>query len=144
MKLQKNLSQGLFILSVIAILVLGLVFTGVLYYILNIEHQKPKKFFSNGPVTTQPKSLILNVDQPDQDYLSYSSQVTISGTTGPSKEILISTDTDDFVTKSKDNGTFSTVLNLDEGLNRIKIVVFDSSGDNRSEERIIYYSKEKI
>ncbi|MCL4365997.1 hypothetical protein M1437_02105, partial [Patescibacteria group bacterium] len=106
--------------------------------------QKPKDLFLNGPITTLPKSLRLDLDQPDQDVLSFSSSIIVSGTTGPSKDVLISTDTNDFVIQSKTDGSFSTVLNLDEGINRIAVAVFDSTGDSRAAERTVYFSKEKI
>ena len=144
MKLYQKLSTKYFILSQILILILGLVFLGALYYILNMQYQKPKNPFLNGPVTTLPKSLRLDLDQPDDDSLTFQSSIIISGSTTPQADILISTDTQDLVIKSKSNGSFSTVLNLDEGINRITAVVFDTTGDFRSTERLVYYSKEKI
>ena len=111
---------------------------------VNIQYQKPKDLLSNGPVTTLPKSLRLDLDQPDQDTLSFSSSIIVSGTTGPKKDVLISTDTKDFVIQSKVDGSFSTVLNLDEGINRITVAVFDTTGDSRVAERTVYFSKEKI
>lgn len=110
---------------------------------MNIQYQKSKDLFLNGPVTILPKSLRLDLDQPDQDTLSFSNSIIVSGTTGPKKDVLISTDTNDFVIQSKADGSFSTVLNLDEGINRITVVVFDLTGDSRSAERTVYYSKEK-
>jgi len=145
MKLNQKLTAKHFILSHILILIIGLTFLGALYFILNIRYQKAGgKPFSNGPVTTSPKSFLLNLDQPDQDLLSYSSSIIVSGKTGPAKDILISTDTEDLVIQSKPDGSFSTVLNLDEGVNRITAVVFDTTGDSRSDTRTVYYSKEKI
>lgn len=143
-KLNKKLTKKHFILSQILILFIGLIFLGGLYYILNIEYQKPKNLFLNGPVTSLPKSLVLSLDQPEDNSLSYSSSVVISGETGPSKDVLISTDTDDLVITSNRDGSFSTVLNLTTGVNRIQVVVFDSTGDSRSDIRTVYYSKEKI
>ncbi len=148
MKLQRKLSTKLstkhFIIAHIVILLAGLIFLGGLYYILNIQYQKPKGLFVGGPVTTTPKSLRLDLDQPDQDSLSYSESIIVSGKTGPGKEILISTETNDLVIKSKPDGSFSTILELDEGINKITAVVFDSTGDFRSAERMVYYSKEKL
>lgn len=144
MKLNKKLSTKHFILSHILILTLGFVFLGGLYYILNIQYQKPKNLFINGPVTTLPKSLRLDLDQPDDDSLAFQSSILISGKTAPLLDVLISTDTQNLVIRSKSDGSFSTVLNLDEGVNRITAVVFDGTGDFRSTERTAYYSKEKI
>lgn len=144
MKPHKKLSTKYFILSQILILITSLVFLAGLYYILNIQYQKTKDPFLYGPVTTSPKSLTFNLDQPDQDSLSYSGSIIVSGKTSPSKEVLILTDTNDLVIKSRPDGSFSTVLNLNEGENRITAVVFDVSGDSRSSERTVYFSKEKL
>ena len=144
MKLGKKLTTKHFILSHILILIFGLIFLGGLYYILNIQYQQPKNLFLNGPVTTPPKTLRLELDQPDQDSLSYSASIIISGKTGPGKEVLISTDSDDLVIKSKPDGSFSTILNLDEGVNKITAVVFDTTGAFKSSERTVYYSKDKL
>lgn len=144
MKFNTKLTTKHFIISHILILIAGLIFLGGLYYILDIQYQKPKSFFLNGPVTTLPKSLRLDLDQPAQDSLSYSSSTIVSGKTGPGNVVVISTNTNDFVIKSKPDGSFSTILGLDEGVNRITAIVFDTTGDSRSAERTVYYSKEKL
>lgn len=144
MKLSIKLSTKYFILSHLLILVICLIFLGSLHYMVNIQYQQPKNVFLNGPVTTLSKSLRLDLDQPDQDVLIFTPSIIVSGKTGPNKEVLISTDTADLVIKSKLDGSFSTVLNLDEGVNRITAIVFDSTGDFRSVERTVYFSKDKI
>lgn len=144
MQLNRKLTTKHLILSQILILIIGLTFLGTLYFILNIQYQKPKNLFLVGPVTTLPKSLLLDLGTPDQDTLSFSSSIIVSGKTGPKKDVLISTDTRDLVIQSKADGSFSTVLNLDEGVNTIKVVVFDTTGEARSAERTVYFSKEKI
>ena len=75
MKLSKNLSKKHFILANLTILTAGLIFLGALYYILNIQYEKPKTYLSNGPVTSPPKSLILDLDQPEQNTLSFSDSI---------------------------------------------------------------------
>ena len=144
MKLTKKLSRKHFILSHILILSLGLIFLFGLYFILNIQYQKPKTPFSNGPVSSVPKSLRLDLSEPDDDALTFQSSIIVSGKTAPLVDVLISTDSQDLVVKSKPDGSFSTILNLDEGVNRIMAVTFDATGDSRSVERSVYYSKEKI
>ncbi len=144
MKLQKKLPTKHIYLSLITVFLISLIFLSGLYYMVNIQYQKPKELFLNGPVTTAPKSLRLDLDQPDNDVLSFSGSIIVSGTTGPAKDVLISTDTNDFVIQSKSDGSFSTVLNLDEGINRITVATFDSTGDSRVAQRTVYYSKEKI
>lgn len=144
MKLGKKLSSKQFVIFISLIFIISLIFLGGLYYIVNIQYQKPKDLFINGPVTTLPKSLRLDLDQPDNDMLIFQSSTIVSGQTTPLIDVLISTDTNDLVIKSKSDGSFSTVLDLDEGENRISVVVFDTTGDSRIQERTVYYSKEKI
>lgn len=144
MKLNKKITTRQFILSQMFILLLGLIFLFGLYYILNIQYQKPKNLFLNGPVTTLPKSLRLDLDQPDQDSLVFQPSILVSGKTGAGNMVLISTQTQDLTVKSKADGSFSTVLNLDEGVNTITAITFDTTGDFRSAERSVYFSKEKL
>jgi len=144
MKLNKKLSGKQFIISHLLILVISLVNIIGLHYILNIQYQKSNNPFSNGPVTTLPKTLRLDLDHPDDMSLTFQSSILVSGQAGPDREVLIFTDSQNLVLKSKNDGSFSVSLNLDEGENRIVAVVFDATGDSRSSERTIYYSKEKI
>ena len=144
MKLTKKLSTKHFIFSNFLILIIGLIFLFTLYYILNIQYKTSSNPFSNGPVTSKPKSFILDLNQPADETLSFQSSILVSGKTGPHMEVLISTDSDDQVLEAKSDGTFSLTLNLDEGVNNIKVVVFDSTGDTRETMRLVYFSKEKL
>jgi hypothetical protein len=144
MKLKKKLSTKQFFISQILILIVGLIFLGGLYYILNLQYRVDSNPFSKGPLTSAPKTLRLDLDHPDDNSLSFEPSIIISGKTAPLKEILVFTDTQDLVITSKKDGSFSTVLNLGEGVNSITTAVFDSDGDTKSEQRTVYYSKEKL
>ncbi|MBU1032183.1 hypothetical protein KKE03_04675 [Patescibacteria group bacterium] len=144
MKLNNKLSSKAFFLSFFLIFTAGLSLLLGLYFILNIQYKKPTSQFSAGPVTTPPKSLRLDLKQPDDNSLILQDSTVVSGTTGPFLDILISTGTSDLVTRSKPDGSFSTVLDLDEGVNTITVAVFDATGDFRTAERTVYFSKEKI
>ncbi len=142
--MKKRLSTKYFIFSQIAILFSGLLFLLGLYYILNIQYQKPANPFLNGPVTTLPKTLKLDLDDPENMTLTFQDSILISGHATPAKEVLIFTDSQNLVVKSKADGSFSTLLDLGEGVNNITVVVFDTTGDIKEAERTVYYSKEKI
>ncbi len=128
----------------ILLLISSLAFLAGLYYILNIQHQKTETPFSIGPVTTKPRSLQLDLEQPEDDSLVFSDSIPVSGKTSPTTTVLIYTDTNDIIIKSKPDGSFSTDLDLDEGENNITVVVFDSTGESKSLKRNVYYSKEKL
>lgn len=144
MNLGKKLTTKHFILSQFFLLLIGLIMLAGLYYILNIQYQTSDRPFVNGPVTTTPKSLLLALDQPDDNLLSFQPSILVSGQTGSFKKVLIFTDSWDLVIESKKDGSFSTVVNLNEGVNKITAVTFDERGDSRSAERIVYYSKDKL
>ncbi len=143
-KLTKKLSTKQFVFSQLVILIAALVFLGGLYYILNIQYQVNKDRFLAGPVTSLPKTLRVDLDSPDEDSLLFDSQVLVSGQTGPNLDVLITSDSSDIVVKSDVLGRFSANFSLTEGPNKIKVIVFDSTGDSRSGERNVYFSKEKI
>ena len=144
MKLALKPPSKHFIFSLILIFTISLAFLGWIYYATNIQYQKYTSSFINGPVTLLPKTLKLDLNQPDDESLTFNSSTIVSGTTTPKKEVLIFTDSKDLVIKSKDDGSFSTALDLNEGINRITVAVFDKNGDSKSIERTIYYSEEKI
>lgn len=144
MKLGKKLSTKQFIVSHFLILAVSLIFLSGLYYILNIQYQPSKKPFVYGPVTTLPKTLTLDLDHPEDNSLIFQDSIIVSGQTSPSKEVLIFTESRDLILTSKKDGSFSTVLNLDEGVNHIVVAVFDAKGETKSAEITVYYSEEKI
>lgn len=139
-----HLTKNIFIAFLFALLVTGVIFALSLNYILNMQYKQPVSRFLIGPITTTPKSLIMNLDQPDDNILVFDPSLIVSGTTAPDADVLISTDTQNIVIKSKKDGSFSTVINLDSGLNQLKVSVFDTTGDSRVSDRTIFYSKEKI
>lgn len=140
----KKISPKYFILSQLAILLFGLLFLLTLHFLVNIQYKDPPSSFSKGPVTTKPKSFTLDLTQPSDDLLTFDEQILIAGKTGPKMQILLSTQTQDVVIESRLDGTFSQSLDLKEGVNNLKVAVFDNKGDTREEERTLYYSKEKI
>lgn len=143
-KFSKKLTSLQFFLSQVIVLLIGLIIAGGIHYILNVQYRQSTRPFQSGPVTTTPKSLLLNLDQPEDNSLSFQSSILISGKTAPLKEILISKDSRDQVIESKADGSFSGEIELIEGANRITVVVFDANGDSRSAERTVYFSKERI
>lgn len=144
MKLGGKLSIKQFVLFLILIVTFGLIFAASYYYILHFQYQKPLTPLSVGPVTTPPKTLRLDLDQPNDNFLTFQPSVIVSGQTAPNINVLISASSEDMVIPSTSSGAFSTVLNLDEGANQVSVTVFDTTGDSRSVSKTVYYSKEKI
>lgn len=128
------------------ILLACLGFIAGLDYIFNIQYrQKNGNFLSgNGPVTSAPVSLVLSLDQPDDDSLTFQQSLVVSGKTSSDAQILISTDSQDTVVEPKNDNTFSTILTLKEGVNNLDVYAFDKTGEQRSISKTVYYSKEQI
>lgn len=143
--MRKKLSGTTFTIFSASILTLGFIFIAVLFYITNIQYQAPKIYSKYpGPVTVPPKSLRIDLERPDDNSLSFDQSIIVSGRTGPNLDVLVTSDSSDLVIKSKPDGNFSAIINLDEGVNNITVSAFDTTGDNRSVQRTVYYSKEKI
>lgn len=145
--MNQKLSLRTFIISQIVILLLGLIFAGGLYFSLNYQPGQKNNISSlglGGPVTKEPATLTLDLENPDDDLLTFQDSLEISGKTSPLSQILISSDLDDQAIESKADGSFSADFTLDPGVNNLKIIVFDKNGNMREALRSVYYSKEKI
>ena len=122
MKLTRKLSSKAFYLSQSLILIFGLIFLSGLYYILN-SPQNNSSYTTRGPVTILPKSLRIDLDLPEENLLTFQPSVIVSGNTLPFTQVLITTDSQDLVIESKKDGSFSTVIKLDKGVNNLTAVV---------------------
>lgn len=142
--MRKIFSFKTFVISQLFLLAVGLSIIGGLYFFPHLLGQDKPKPQIRGPVTSAPASLNLDLTGPDDDLLSFQDEVVVEGKTSPRSNVLISSESNDEVVEAKADGSFSTNFSLKPGVNEIQVVVFDSSGDQRSSSRTIYYSKEKI
>lgn len=124
------------------IFVAGLVFIGSIYYILHMT-PKPQLTFSGVSLTSEPVSLELNLDSPDDETVVFEPDLLISGKTTGTIVILSLKNSDQPLVINKD-GNFSYTAKLDLGYNRFIITSFDNQGNSKSEGRIVYYSREKL
>lgn len=143
-KLTRKLSTKSFVISQIVILFISLVFLGTLHYVVNMQYVKSNKYSLRGPVTTAPVLLTLEIINPDDNLLAFDSPYLITGKASPKAVVLISSKTADEAVLAKTDGTFSISFPLVEGPNKIIITAFNQKGDERSVERLVYFSKEKI
>lgn len=145
MKIKQKISTKFFIISHISILIAAILFLGWLYYVLYLGHQPPTMSQLGEKLFTQkPKTILIDLDQPDEDSLVYDPSILISGKTTPNTDILIMSDSEDLIVRSKADGNFSISLDLSEGVNKISALVFETNGEARLTERQIFYSKEKL
>ncbi|HPT66275.1 MAG TPA: hypothetical protein PK257_03135 [Candidatus Woesebacteria bacterium] len=98
---------------------------------------------STTPSVSKTESSI-NITSPENNAVLSNSKISIKGDSKPNSLIIISTPTKTFSGKSNANGVFSISIELDSGLNLIKIDSIDSE-DNQSETELnLIYSTAKI
>ena len=142
--LRKQISFKIFVFTQIAVLALSLLFLGFLYYILN-QNQPPQKSLElYFPVSSKIVSLTLEIEQPADNTLTFQKDLLLTGKTAPFSKVLITTNTNDLIIDSKKDGSFSTVLELEEGVNYIETTVVNLKGDGKKDDRTVFYSEEKI
>ncbi|MDO8618754.1 MAG: hypothetical protein Q7R49_02285 [Candidatus Daviesbacteria bacterium] len=143
--MKKNLSVRNFILSQVGILFIGLGCILYLNYLFNLSYTGTRlQSLGHGPLTSTPTVLTLEIVSPNDDTLTFQSSIVVSGNTRPDTPVLISTASRGLAVQSKFDGSFSVVLALTEGVNQIQITVFGPTGDQKSVNKTIYYSKDKI
>jgi hypothetical protein len=138
----KHLSFGQFLVSQFIIILLAVMFIGGMYLILN--PLKPTIDPFKSPVTQAPVSLYLDINNPENESVSFDQSIILSGKTTPKASIIISSADYDLGVDANEFGDFSTVFPLAVGPNQIHIQVFDSMGNTKSVVRSVYYSQEKL
>ena len=143
--MNKQLSPRSFIISIVLILLVSLGFLGGLHYFLNKDFPRlEKKDTTYSPVTKEPVSFNLEINNPEDDLLMYDKSVVVSGSTAPETTILITNDTKSYGTEADDKGSFSRVIELQPGLNVLIINAFSDTGETKTITKTVYYSQEKL
>ena len=96
------------------------------------------------PVTKEPVSLTLNLSAPEDNLLVFDSDLLIAGKTSPKANVIISLDEDNFALEANDRGDFSTTVKVKNGPNKITVSSFDNLGNKKEENRMVFYSTEKL
>lgn len=143
--MRKVLPPSIFIFFIVFLLISGLAGISVLSLQINQKNKNSQLYSpATGPVTSEPTVLTLRLQSPEDNLLTFQSSIIVSGQALPNTVVLISSDKKNKIITPELDGSFSTVMQLDEGVNKLTTVVFNRSGDQKSIEKIIYYSKEKI
>lgn len=86
----------------------------------------------------------LTITSPENNLLVSTSTLNITGSTISNSQIIINTATDNFTGQSDPEGLFDIKIELEAGLNIIKISSIDSQGNQIDTELNITYSTAKI
>jgi hypothetical protein len=98
---------------------------------------------SNTAPTTAPSSQ-LSISSPEDNLLVSTSKLNIIGTTIANSHIVITTASKTFLGQSDNQGNFNIPIDLDSGLNIIKISSIDSTDSQLDSQLNITYSTTKI
>jgi len=94
--------------------------------------------------TATPQSLPgqfkITINKPDNFDVVTESPTNISGITKPLTWVVISTDEDDYLTQSGNDGVFSVDVDLTPGLNRLKATSVNIQGNVSSQDILAVYS----
>lgn len=96
------------------------------------------------PVTSPKESLTLILSSPDDNLLTFQENLLIQGKTTPGSLLILSTENSDEAKTVGSSGDFSFTITLTKGLNQIQIASFAQNGNQQTEIRNVYYSKEQI
>lgn len=93
--------------------------------------------------TPQPQvNVELSIVKPEALSVLTSPKVTLTGITIPNATVGVSGELKGYVTRADAAGAFSLDIDLDGGLNEIKVVSFDKDGQDREKDILIVYSSE--
>ena len=122
---------------------------------------KNKNLSTNQPIITEPTLVPtqtetnpnqeatqtidgIQINSPENNSLLSTTKTNIIGITKPESHIIIATNDDSFVGQADDQGKFDIAIELDAGLNLVKISSIDSDGNQKDTEINITYSTAKI
>jgi hypothetical protein len=141
------MKQERVILSFVAVLI-GLLAAGVAFYFYQSTKtvSTPNQITLNAPTPTPtPKpNVYITLSNLNDEEVTDSKTLTVSGKTNPSATIIIYTDNGQQVIQPTNQGDFSTTITLDSGENLLKITSILPSGDTTNIQRTVTYSTENF
>lgn len=127
---------------------LGLLATTIAFFLY--ESAKPAKMVQ----TKEPKKitkiippiqkLALTVTDPKNETITTKRTVTVKGETQPENTLIISSNQEDVTISPASNGTFSTTIAIDAGVNKLIVTTIDPEGNSQRETRIVSFSSEEF
>jgi hypothetical protein len=95
------------------------------------------------PIKTTINSNLI-ISSPKTDSIVSTAKVTVSGTTIPGSTIIITTSLKSFNTTATSTGIFSTDIDLDSGLNQVRVTSINGQDEQTEVQFNITYSTAKI
>lgn len=124
--------------------IIGILFGVVIGF--GVWRVRSKVTLKNEPIpTSSPQSGLgqfkITIDKPENLGVVTESPVSVSGITKSSNWIIVSTDEEDYITKSLEDGTFSVDVDLKAGINHIMASSINLQGNIASQKILSVYSE---
>ena len=92
------------------------------------------------PRPETPSELKITLDKPENEDVVTSNSVNVSGITKSLAWVIVTGENGDFITQADAKGIFNQDVDLNAGVNQIKITAFDKNGEQSDARVIIVYS----
>lgn len=133
------------VLSFIAIFI-GLVVAGIAFYVYQLTKtlppQKTRTEAIQTPTKTPKSAMFLSISEPNDEIVATGKVIKITGKTDGNAVVVIATKLNQEVVKPTSEGDFSTTVNIDDGVNLIKITAIASDGQQQTISRTVSYTTE--
>lgn len=124
---------------------LGLFVTTIGFLLYQQTKVLPKGTGINPGVIKQQEeksNLYLSIEKPENETLTDTRTVVITGKTNPENTITASTNQEDIVTTPSKDGSFSISIAIDTGVNKLITRAISPTGEVKIDTRVITFSQE--
>ncbi len=104
----------------------------------------PEAMATSPTPSAAPSTLSLNITAPDDETLTNSATITLTGTTAPNADIAVLYEIGQTIIQADQNGKFSFDVPLDGGYNRITVTAYDQNGNTATQKLTVTYTTQKI
>lgn len=92
------------------------------------------------PQPNAPKELKITLDKPENEDVVTNNSVTVSGLTKNLAWVAVSGENGDFILQADGSGVFQQEVDLNPGVNQIKVTAFDKDGNESATQVLVVYS----
>jgi len=141
------MKQERIVLSFIMVFI-GLVVAGIVFYFYQstktVNTSQSQRLENPTPSPNQKSSLFLQIIEPKNEQIADRKTIKISGKTNPEATVAILTTTSEEIIQPSREGDFNTTIQIDDGINYIKIQAILPSGESQTVHRIVSYTTEEF
>lgn len=123
---------------------MGMIITFGVYRVKNSINEKPtanlEEELAEENVPATPTLLALH--SPEDGTVQTEKELTVTGTTIPNSFVVLFVNDSDFISNTDESGNFSFKIELEDGVNIIRVHVLNETGETTVAERLVVVSDE--